>query len=168
MENSQVLTKEWYDKLQEQASSNFINLPIEFQLKKYDYNFVSKSYYNFFRSESNTRQDKLVLAKKFLKFVRNINKNRAKHELGEDFFLCFEYFMSNFSNLLSKPDLIHLETLDVITQAIDKSQFVQDIINIDELQKRVKNLDIAKEQEEAIDVEFDEIIGEEYKLLNHG
>lgn len=161
-----VLTREWYVKLEEQSASTFMNLPIEFQLKGYDYNFIGKSYYNFFRSENNTRQDKLTLAKKFLKFLRSINKNRAKQELGEEFFLCFEYFMDNFSELLAKQDTIHLEALDVMLQAIDKSQFIEDVINVEELQRRVKNLEKVQQREEVIDVEFEEI-SSEYAALNH-
>ena len=100
----QALTKQWYNKLEQQASQTFINLPIEFQIRGYDYNFISKSYYNFFNSENNTRHDKLKLAKKFLKFIRQINKNRAKNELDTEFFKCFGYFMDNFPSLLSKQD----------------------------------------------------------------
>ena len=162
---AQVLTRDWFLKLEEQSASNFINLPIEFQLKGYNYDFISKSYLNFFKSETNTRQDKLILAKKFLKFIRNINKNRAKYELGEHFFICFEYFMDNFSDLVAKQDMIHLETLSVLSDAIDKSQFIEDIISIDELQRRVKQLEKVQEKEEIIDVEFSKF-ELEYKKLN--
>jgi len=162
---AQVLTREWYIKLEEQAASNFVNLPIEFQIRGYDYNYIAKTYLTFFNSDDNTRQDKLNLAKKFLKFVRNINKNRAKAELGEDFFLCFQFFMDNFPDLMSKNDLISLETLDVITQAIDKSQFIEDIISVEELQRRVKNLQKAQEKEEHIIDTWSEF-RDEYKSLN--
>jgi len=143
-----------------------MNLPVEFQLRGYDYNFISKSYLNFFRGD-NSRQDKLALAKKFLKFVRNINKNRAREELGEEFFICFEYFMGNFTELLSKQDFIHLETIEVLSAAIDKSQFVEDIISVDELKRRVKNLEITAAQEQAIDADWAEF-EEEYAQVNSG
>lgn len=166
--NTNILTRDWYDKLQESAATTFINLPIEFQLKGYDYNFISKSYYNFFNSDSNTRQDKLQLAKKFLKFIKSINKNRARFELGEEFFKTFEYFMNNFPDLMAKQDLIHLETLDILTEAIDKSQFLEDVLNVEELQLRIKKLEAVREQEDIIEAEFEEENGfiEEYKLLN--
>lgn len=148
------MTKEWYHELEKQQSSTFINLPIEFQLRDYNYDLIAKRYLTFFRSDDNTRQDKLNLAKKFLKFTRAINKNRAKHELGESFFMCFEFFMNNFADLLSKQDYIALNALDVITEAIDKSQFIEDIISVDDLQRRVKNLAKTKEKEEVIDAEW--------------
>jgi len=152
-------------KLEEQASHNFINLPIEFQLRGYDYEFISKSYLNFFNSEDNSRQDKLVLAKKFLKFIRSVNKNRAREELGESFFMCFQYFMENFSDLVAKQDMIHLDALSVITEAIDKSQFIEDIISIDELKRRVSNLEVVAKKEEIIQAEWDEVQCE-YTQLN--
>lgn len=158
---TQALTREWYTELEQQSATNFINLPIEFQLREYDYSFISKSYLNFFKSETNTRQDKLVLARKFLKFVRTINKNRAKQELDESFFETFEYFMNNFPSLLSKQDSVHLETLSVITEAIDKSQFIEDVISIDDLQRRVKNLKVVQEKEQEIELTWDEF-EEEY------
>ena len=159
-----ALTKDWYAKIEEQASANFINLPIEFQLKGYDYNFIATSYLNFFKGNGD-RSDKLTLAKKFLKFIKNINKNRAKVELGEEFFKCFEYFMKNFPDLLAKPDMIHLETLSIITDAIDKSAFIEDVINIDELVKRIKKLDVIQQKEQVIEAEWIEI-EEEYNTLN--
>ena len=164
---SQVLTKDWYAAIEKQSNSNFVNLPIEFQLRGYDYNFIAKSYLNFFMGESNTRDDKLVLAKKFLRFIRNINKNRAKFELGEDFFLCFHYFMENFATLLAKQDTIHLETLEVISQAIDKSQFLDDVISLDELQKRIKNLKAIQENETIILTEWSEFENE-YAVVQSG
>ncbi len=164
-ENTQVLTREWYVKLEEQSASSFINLPIEFQLKGYDYDFISKSYLTFFESDTNTRQDKLLLARKFLKFTRNINKNRAKAELGEEFFKCFDYFMNNFPDLMSKQDMISLETLSIMAEAIDKTQFVEDIISVDELQRRVQALEKANVEEEAIIAEFEDFESE-YKKLN--
>ena len=159
-----ILNREWYVKLEKQAATSFINLPIEFQLRGYDYNFIAKSYLNFFQGD-NTRGDKLSLAKKFLKFVRNINKNRAKHELGEDFFLCFEYFIESFPDLLAKQDLIHLETLTVMADAMDRSQFIEDIISVEELQRRVKNLETKQSQEEIINVGWEEF-NVEYGKLN--
>jgi len=162
----QPLTRDWFIKLEEQSASNFINLPIEFQLRKYDYNFISKSYLKFFQGD-NIRADKLTLARKFLKFVRSINKNRAKAELGEEFFLCFEYFMENFSDLLAKQDMIHLDTLSVLSDAIDKSQFIEDIISIEELQRRVKNLEIVSKNEKVITTEFKDFLEGEYKVLNN-
>ena len=124
---STALSKDWFAALEDRAASNFVNLPVEFQLRGYDYAFISKKYLNFFRGKNNSRQEKLHLAKKFLKFTRSINRNRAKHELGEEFYECFEYFMENFKELLAKQDLIHLSTLDIITEAVDKSQFVEDV-----------------------------------------
>jgi hypothetical protein len=165
VESTAVLTKEWYTELERASSSNFVNLPVEFQLRGYDYDYIAKSYFTFFNSESNTRQDKLALAKKFLKFIRNINKNRAKEELGEDFFLCFQYFMENFSDLMAKNDSIALETLSVMQKALDKSQMIEDIINVDELERRVKNLEKVKAREEIIEVEFDDVT-DEYLALN--
>lgn len=162
-----VLTKEWYIKLEQQAAQNFINLPIEFQLKGYDYAFIAKSYYNFFNSDSNTREDKLHLARKFLKFIRSINKNRSKQELTPEFYLCFEYFMENFNDLLSKQDLIHLETLQILTDAVDKSQFIEDIISVDELQRRVARVEVTQQRELEIQQEFEEFLPE-YKELNCG
>jgi hypothetical protein len=164
---TQALSKEWYTKLQDQAAANFINLPIKFQVEGYDYSFISKSYYTFFNSESNTRQDKLKLAQKFLKFTRSINKNRAVHELDEYFFKCFEYFMDNFRDLMSKQDNIHLETLSVIEQAIDKSAFIEDIVSIDDLKRRVDNLEQIKEKEEIITIEW-EGFEDEYARVNEG
>ena len=161
-QETQVLTRDWYDKLQAQAASNFVNLPIEFRMRGYDYDFIAKSYLNFFRCEDNTRHDKLKLAKKFLNFIRSINKNRARRELSEDFFLCFEYFMENFPDLLAKQDMVHLETLEIITQAVDRSQFIQDIISVDELKRRVSNLEKTQEKEHEIISNWDE---EEYITL---
>jgi len=165
MSTSQALTKEWYNELERQAASNFVNLPIEFQIRGYDYNFISKSYLNFFRSTENTRKDKLTLARKFLVFIRSINKNRAKQELDEDFFKCFNYFMENFPSLLSKQDMIHVETLSILTEAIDKSQFIEDIISVDELQRRVTNLKKVEEIENVISEKWDEF-EEEYRRRN--
>jgi hypothetical protein len=159
----QALTREWYTELEKVASNNFINLPIEFQIRGYDYDFLSRHYLSFFRSDS-PRQDKLTLAKKFLKFIRTINKNRAKHELGPEFFECFEYFMNNFSDLIAKQDLIHLDTLSIISEAIDKSQFIEDIISVDDLKRRVDNLKNMKEKEDAIDAEWSSF-ETEYKNL---
>jgi hypothetical protein len=157
---TQALTRQWYTELEAQAATNFINLPMEFQLKGYDYEFISKSYLNFFQSE-NTRNDKLQLARKFLKFLRTINKNRAKAELGTSFFKTFSYFMENFPDLLSKQDNIHLETLTVITEAIDKSQFIEDVISVDDLKRRITSLNKVKEHEETIHLSWDKF-EEEY------
>ena len=162
---AQVLTRDWYTALEQQAATNFINLPIEFQLRGYDYSYISKSYLNFFNSPTNTRDDKLILARKFLKFIRSINKNRAKQELGEEFFICFEYFMANFSDLLSKQDMVHLETLSIITDAIDRSAFIEDIISVDELKRRVTSLQQVQQKEEVLIAEWSEF-EEEYKALN--
>jgi hypothetical protein len=164
MENT-VLTRDWYIKLEQQAAAQFINLPIEFQLKGYDYAYICKSYYNFFNCETNSRDDKLQLAKKFLKFIRSINKNRAKQELGEEFYITFAYFMENFNDLLSKQDFIHLETLQVLTDAIDKTQFIEDIISVDELHKRVEAVEAVKQREQLLEDAWVEFDGE-YKLLN--
>jgi hypothetical protein len=166
-----ALTKEWYKDLEEQEAKTFINLPIEFQLKGYDYNFLSNQYLNFFNSETNTRADKLSLAKKFLSFIRKINKNRARLELGESFFQCFHYFMENFPSLMSKQDAIHLETLSIISDAIDKSVFVEDIISLPDLQRRVSRLKEVQEQEEIIDAEwadFEQIYESTQKQLTVG
>lgn len=164
-EPAQALTKQWYAELEHQSAKNFINLPIEFQLKGYDYNFLSKSYLNFFQSDDNSRSDKLSLAKKFLKFIRGINKNRAKQELGTEFFACFEYFMENFNALLSKQDFIHLDTLSIIAEAIDNTSFIEDVISVPELQRRVENLKIVQKKEEVIQLQWDEF-EEEYQILN--
>lgn len=164
---AQVLNREWFTELEKQAATNFINLPIEFQLRKYDYNSIADSYLNFFSSDDNTRSEKLILARKFLSFVRNINKNRARNELGEKFFMCFEYFMENFNDLLSKQDMIHLQTLDIITAAIDKTQFIEDIISVDELKKRIINLKSVQEKEEEIKELFENEIITEYEKLNN-
>jgi hypothetical protein len=163
---AQVLTRDWYVKLEESAATNFINLPLEFQIRGYDYSFISKTYLTFFNSDDNTRQDKLILAKKFLKFIRSINKNRAKEECGEDFFMCLNYFLENFPDLLSKQDSIALETLSVITDAIDRTAFVEDIISVDELKRRVEALEVVQKQEEIIEAEFCDSFLEEYNALN--
>lgn len=163
---AQVLNREWFVELEKQAATNFINLPIEFQLRKYDYNSIANSYLTFFSSDDNTRADKLILARKFLNFIRNINKNRARNELGEQFFMCFEYFMENFGDLLSKQDKIHLDTLDIISSAIDKTQFIEDIISVDELKKRIVNLKSIQEKEVEIKELFDNEIIIEYEELN--
>lgn len=164
--STQALTKDWYTQLEAQSAASFINLPIEFQLRDYSYGNIAKSYLNFFQSETNKRSEKLTLARKFLKFIRSINKNRAREELNEDFFKCFEYFMENFKDLTSKQDMIHLETLSVITEAIDRSQFVEDIINVDELQRRVAAVEKAHKKEEIITVNFADFEAE-YKQLNN-
>ncbi len=161
-----ALSREWYTKIEAQASSNFINLPLQFQMKGYTYDKISSTYLKFFQGEG-TRLAKLKLARKFLKFVRSINKNRARQELGEDFFKCFSYFMENFSELTVKMDAIHLETLDIITEAMDKSQFVEDIISIDELKQRVKNLEHVQEKEVEIKLVFDTDLSDEYIKLNN-
>lgn len=165
-QSSEVLTREWYVKLESQAAVSFINLPMEFQLKGYDYNFISKSYLNFFDCKTNSRSDKLTLARKFLTFISSINRNRAKEELGEEFFECFNYFMENFNDLLSKQDLIHLSTLTVLEQAIDKSKFVEEVISLPELQKRVQNLEVAQDKEEIINLEWEDFT-DDYALLNN-
>lgn len=159
------LSREWYAELDKQSNSTFINLPVLFQLRGYTYDFIAKEYLSYFKSDDNTRQDKLALAKKFLKFIQSINKNRAREEVGEEFYLCFEYFMDNFSDLVAKNDLIGLESLGVISEAIDRSKFVSDIISIEELQRRIKNLEVTKKQEEVIEAEWEEFESE-YKLLN--
>ena len=159
------LTNEWYRELEKQSDSGFINLPIEFAMREYNYSFIAKRYLTFFRCDDNDRQSKLSLAKKFLKFIRSVNKNRAKHELGEEFFMCFEYFMENFSDLLAKQDFIALETLSVLTEGIDKSQFIEDVINIDELKKRVDNLNHTIKQEEVIEAEWEDF-EIEYRTTN--
>ena len=46
-----ALTKEWYNKLQEQATNEFIALPIEYQLRGWDYNTISEHYLSFFKSD---------------------------------------------------------------------------------------------------------------------
>ena len=162
---TQALTKEWYNELEEQSAKSFINLPIEFQLKGYSYSKISDTYLKFFNSNDNTRKDKLILAKKFLTFIRKINKNRAKHELGESFFECFDYFMNNFADLIEKPDFIHLEALTVMADALDKSQFIEDVISVDELKNRVKRIQQIDEKEEAINADWTTFEGE-YRLLN--
>lgn len=159
---TQALTKEWYNKLQQSQSQSFINLPLELQLRGYDYNFISKRYLNFFRSEHNTRDDKLTLAKKFLKFIRSLNKNRAREELGTEFFDTLEYFYDNFPDLLSKQDYIQLETLSVLTEAIDKTQFLEDALSLDQITQRIKNLEKTREREYIIDAEWEEF-EEEYE-----
>jgi hypothetical protein len=162
-----VLDKEWYEKLEAQSATNFVNLPLEFQLRGYDYDYISKAYLSFFKCDNNSRQDKLSLAKKFLKFVRNINKNRAKQELGEDFFICFHFFMENFKELLNKPDMIKLETLPILQEAIDKSQFMEDAISLDELKIRITRLDEVRKREEFISNSWDDF-NQEYLELNDG
>ena len=159
------LTHEWYTELEKQADSSFVNLPIEFAMRDYTYSSIAKRYLTFFRCDDNDRQAKLSLAKKFLKFIRSINKNRAKHELDESFFMCFQYFMDNFSDLLAKQDYIALETLSILTDGIDKSQFIEDVINIDELKKRVENLNHTVKQEEIIETEW-EVFEIEYNQRN--
>jgi len=162
---TQALTKEWYTELEKHQADNFINLPLAFQMKGYDYSTISKAYLTFFKSDDNTRSDKLSLAKKFLKFIRQINKNRAREELNTEFFLCFDHFMENFHSLTSKNDAIHLETLTLLAEGIDKSQFVEDIINIDELKRRITNLKATEAKEDIIDADWSsfEI---EYQQLN--
>ena len=151
---TQALTREWYTELEKQSNSNFINLPIEFQIRDYSYSTISSSYHSFFKNPDSTRHDKLKLAQKFLKFVRSINKNRAKEECNEDFFKAFSYFMDNFSDLLSKQDNIHLETLSLLTEAVDKSQFIEDVLSVDDLKRRITNLKNTQEKEDAIDAEW--------------
>lgn len=164
---TQALTKEWYSELEAQDAQDFINLPMKFQMQGYDYNTISKSYLNFFKCDDNTRHDKLLLAKKFIKFLRNINKNRARHELGPEFFMCLDYFMTNFEALISKNDNIHLEALSVIAEGIDKSQFVEDIISIDELKRRITNLKLVEQNAEVIDADWT-VFENQYKRLNGG
>ncbi len=151
-----ALTKEWYLELEKQSASNFINLPIEFQMRGYTYDEITNSYLNFFKSESNTRKDKLNLAKKFLSFIRSINKNRAKEELTTSFYKCLSYFFDNFSDLLSKQDYIHLETLSILTEGLDKTNFIQDAISLPDLERRVNNLKQVQEKEEIIALEWSE------------
>jgi hypothetical protein len=151
---TQALTKEWYMELEKAESTNFINLPIQFQMRNYTYGSISKSYLQFLQCPENTRSDKLSLARKFLKFIRSINKNRAKEELNEHFFLAFQYFMDNFQSLLSMPDNIHLETLQVLTEAIDKSQFIEDVLSIEDLQRRITALKQVETHEQSIDAEW--------------
>ena len=70
--------------------------------------------------------------------------------------------MENFPDLLAKQDMVHLETLEIITQAVDRSQFIQDIISVDELKRRVSNLEKTQEKEHEIISNWDE---EEYITL---
>ena len=78
--------------------------------------------------------------------------------------MCFEYFMENFKSLLSKQDLIHLDTLEVITRAVDKSQFIEDLISVDELKRRVTNLKLVEEKEQIIDAEWSDFEEEYYAI----
>ena len=73
--------------------------------------------------------------------------------------------MENFKDLLSKQDFIHLETLQVLTDAIDKTQFIEDIISVDELHRRVEAVEAAKVKELELEENWSEFEGE-YKLLN--
>lgn len=164
MTESLALTREWYKDLEAQASKEFVALPLEYQTRGYSYNTVAEHYLTFFKGD-NTRADNLRLAKKFQKFIRNINRNRVKQELGEAFFECFHYFMENFAELTSKQDFIHLETLDLISEGLDKSNFVEDVINVDELKNRVIRLKAVEAQEEIIGTEW-KGISSEYEELN--
>lgn len=157
---TQALTKEWYVEIEKQAAQNFINLPLDFQLRGYDYEYISDSYFTFFDNEYNTRQDKLVLAKKFLKFLRNLNRNRAKEECGPNFFKCYDYFLNNFSDLMSKNDIIALNALDLMQEAIDRASFVEDAVSLDVLKNRIEKVQAVKEREEIIDAEWTEFARE--------
>lgn len=163
---SAALTKEWYIELEKAADKNFINLPLDFQLRGYNYEYISNRYFTFFDNEYNTRQDKLVLAQKFLKFLRNINRNRAREECGESFFKCYEYFLNNFSSLMSKNDMIALKALDLLQDAVDRTTFIQDAVSLDVLKDRIEKVQKIKEREEIINAEWEEF-AHEFKQINY-
>ena len=162
-----ALTKEWYKELEKSASSDFILLPIEFQARGWNYGVIAQHWLNFFKDDSLKRQDKLKLAKKFGKFVSIINRNRAKVELDESFFECFHYYMENFSDLVAKQDWIHIEALDLISEGLDKTRFIEDVISLDELKNRAQRVAHVEERERVIDVEW-ENVEIEYNKLNPG
>ena len=159
-----ALSKEWQSELDRAAASSFVLLPIELQAKGYTYDYVARAYLEFFEAD-NSRQEKLVLARKFSKFISNLNRNRVKHELGEDFFNAFQFYMDNFNELLSRPDRIKLETIDLIADGLDRSKFVEDVISFDELKMRTKRIQKMEEKDAAIDAEWEEL-EIEYKQRN--
>ena len=151
-----ALSKEWQGELDRAKASSFVLLPIELQAKGYTYDYVAKAYLEFFEAD-NSRQEALVLARKFSKFISNLNRNRIKHELGPDFFKAFQFYMENFDTLLKKPDRIKLETIDLISEGLDRSRFVEDIISFDELKMRTKRIEKMEEQDAAIDAEWEQL-----------
>jgi len=161
-----ALTKDWYTQVEQQAAQDFVALPTEFQVRGYSYDKIAKSYLTFFNGD-NKRSNKLKLAKKFGKFLRLINRNRAKNELGEDFYMCFAHYMDNFEDLVSKNDLVHLEALDLIADGLDKTRFVEDILNVEELRRRVNALKVVEEKADIIEAEWIDVSGD-YRRLNAG
>jgi hypothetical protein len=162
---SLALTKEWYRELEKSASSDFVLLPLELQARGWNYNEIAEHWLNFFKDDSAKRRDKLRLARKFSKFISIINKNRAKVELGEAFFECFHYFMENFSDLMEKQDWIQLDALEIISEGLDKTRFIEDVISLDELKIRAKRILKVEAKEKIIDVEWKDV-QIEYKKLN--
>lgn len=159
-----ALSKEWQSELERAAASSFVLLPIELQARGYDYNYVAKSYLEFLKGE-NSRQDKLTIARKFSKFISNVNRNRVKSELGPDFFEAFEYYMNNFDDLMAKPDRIGLETLELIQDGLDRTKFVEDVISFDEIKLRATRIAKMEKKSEILDAEWKEF-EIEYKELN--
>jgi len=162
--SSVALSKEWQSELDRAAASSFVLLPIELQAKGYTYDYVAKAYLEFFEAD-NSRQEALVLARKFSKFISNLNRNRVKHELGEDFFKAFQFYMENFNDLLKRPDRIKLEAIDLIAEGLDRSKFVEDVISFDELKMRTKRIQEMEEKDAIIDAEWEEL-EIEYKQRN--
>ena len=162
---SLALTKEWYKELEKSASSDFVLLPIELQARGWTYNIIAAHWLTFFKDDTLKRQDKLKLARKFSKFISLINRNRAKVELGEDFFECFHHYIENFSDLVAKQDWIHMEVLDVISEGLDKTRFIEDVISLDELKHRAERILQVEEKEKVIDAEWRDV-EKEYKELN--
>ena len=160
---SLALTPKWNDDLKTQAAADFILLPAEARERGYNYNWVAQQYLIFLKQ--GTRKQKLSYARKFFKFLKQINRDRAKKELGEDFFEAFEYFWENFKELNSQDDWIKLESIDIISELCSRYNFALDIVSSVEMEERVKKLDKLSRQEETIDIEFEEV-NEEYLRLN--
>ena len=158
-----ALSNEWNDGIKSQAASDFILLPAEARERGYDYNWVASQYLIFLKE--GTRKQKLAVARKFFKFLKQINRDRAKKELDETFFEAFQYYFDNFKELNSKNDWIKLESIDMISEMCSRFNFALDIVSSVEMQERVKKLSKLSKQEETIDIEFSEV-NEEYLRLN--
>jgi len=158
-----ALTQQWSEDLNTKAAADFILLPAEARDRGYDYNWVAQRYLIFLKV--GTRKQKLAVARKFFKFLKQINRDRAKKELGEDFFQAFSHYWDNFNELNSKQDWIQLEAIDMIAEMCSRFNFAIDIVSSLEMEERVKKLDKLDKEEKVIDIEFIEV-NDEYKKLN--
>ena len=75
--------------------------------------------------------------------------------------------MDNFADLFCKQDLIHLESLTLLTDAVDRVSFMDDVTSIEDLELRVGKIKKVRSREEVIEADWSDF-EKEYKELNNG